>query len=124
MSDFTIRGLDHVTITAPEELETDVLEFYGTFLGLRRLDKPEGGTGSPGTWFAVGDVQLHVARDSHNPPPTAHFAVTVGDFDVAVERLRDSGYHIEQAHPVPGRRRLYTRDPAGNRIEIVSFDKR
>ena len=42
MSDFTIRGLDHVTITAPEELETEVLELYGTFLGLKRLDKPEG----------------------------------------------------------------------------------
>jgi muramoyltetrapeptide carboxypeptidase len=123
MSDFTIRGLDHVTITAPEELEKDVLEFYGNFLGLRRLDKPEG-TSSPGSWFAVGDAQLHVSRDSHNPPPTAHFAVTVSDFDVAVERLRDSGYHIEQAHPVPGRRRLYTRDPAGNRVEIVSYDQR
>ena len=123
MSDFTIRGLDHVTITAPEELETEVLEFYGNFLGLKRLDKPEG-TGSPGAWFAVGDLQLHVSRDTHNPPPTAHFAVTVSDFDIAVERLRDSGFHIEQAHPVPGRRRLYTRDPAGNRVEIVSYDQR
>ena len=123
MSDFTIRGLDHVTITAPEELETEVLEFYGTFMGLKRLDKP-GGTSPMGAWFAVGDVQLHVSRDSHNPPPTAHFAVTVADFDAAVARLRDSGYHIEQAHPVPGRRRLYTRDPAGNRVEIVGYDKR
>jgi len=123
MSDFTIRGLDHVSITAPEELEKDVLEFYGNFLGLRQLDKSEG-TNSPETWFALGDLQLHVTRDSHNPPPTAHFAVTVGDFDVAVERLRDSGYHIEQAHPVPGSRRLYTRDPAGNRVEIVSYDQR
>jgi muramoyltetrapeptide carboxypeptidase len=122
MSDFTIRGLDHVTVTAPEELEKDVLEFYVKTLGLRRLDKPEG-TSSAGSWFAVGDAQLHVSRDSHNPPPTAHFAVTVSDFDAAVERLRDSGYHIEQAHPVPGRRRLYTRDPAGNRIEIVSYDQ-
>jgi catechol 2,3-dioxygenase-like lactoylglutathione lyase family enzyme len=123
MSDFAIRGLDHVTITAPEELETAVLEFYGTFLGLRRLDKPEGAS-SPEAWFAIGDVQLHVSRDSHNPPPTAHFAVTVRDFDMTVERLRDSGYHIEQAHPVPGSQRLYTRDPAGNRIEIVSYDTR
>jgi catechol 2,3-dioxygenase-like lactoylglutathione lyase family enzyme len=123
MSDFTIRGLDHVTITAPEELETDVIEFYGTVMGLPRLEQPEG-TGSPEAWFALGDVQLHVSRDSHNPPPTAHFAVTVGDFDAAVARLRDSGYHIEQALPVPGTRRLYTRDPAGNRVEIVGYDQR
>ena len=85
MSDFTIRGLDHVTITAPEELEKDVLEFYGTLMGLKRLEQPEG-TASPDAWFALGDVQLHVTRDSHNPPPTAHFAVTVVDFDAAVER--------------------------------------
>jgi len=122
MSDFTIRGLDHVTITAPEELEKEVLEFYGNLMGLERLEQPEG-TGSPDAWFALGDVQLHVSRDSHNPPPTAHFAVTVVDFDAAVARLRDSGYHIEQAYPVPGTRRLYTRDPAGNQVEIVGYDK-
>jgi catechol 2,3-dioxygenase-like lactoylglutathione lyase family enzyme len=122
VSDFTIRGLDHVTVTTPEELETEVLEFYESTLGLRRLDKPAG-TRSSGGWFAVGDLELRVSLDSHNPPPKAHFAVTVDDFDVVVGRMRASGFHIEQARPIPGRHRFFTRDPAGNRIEIVSYDR-
>ena len=122
MSDFNIRGFDHVTVTTPEELETDVLEFYANTLGLSRLDKPAGAR-SAGGWFTVGDIELHVSLDSHNPPPTAHFAVTVDDFDVVVGRMRDSGFHIEQARPIPGSRRFFTRDPAGNRIEIVSYDR-
>ena len=122
MSDFTIRGLDHVSVSTPEELETEVLEFYENFLGLAPLDKPAG-TRSSGGWFTVGDLELHVSLDSHNPPPTPHFAVTVDDFDAIVGRLRDSGFHIEQARPIPGSRRFFTRDPAGNRIEIVSYDR-
>jgi muramoyltetrapeptide carboxypeptidase len=120
VSEVNVEGLDHVTITAPEELESEVLGFYEDFLGLRRLTKPDGAS-SAGGWFALGGSELHVSRDSHNPPPVAHLAITVGDFDEVVERLRQSGFHIEQARPIVGRRRLFTRDPAGNRIEIVSY---
>jgi predicted enzyme related to lactoylglutathione lyase len=60
--------------------------------------------------------------DEHNPPKTAHFCLVVDDFQSAVDRLRESGCHVEQAMPIPGRHRFYTRDPAGNRIEIMSYD--
>jgi catechol 2,3-dioxygenase-like lactoylglutathione lyase family enzyme len=116
----SVEGLDHVTVTSPEELESEVLEFYEHFLGLKRLTKPEGARPAGG-WFALGGSELHVSRDSHNPPPAAHLAITVGDFDEVVRRLRESGFHIEQARPIVGRKRLFTRDPAGNRIEIVSY---
>ena len=39
-----------------------------------------------------------------------------------VERLRGAGCHIEQAGRIPGRRRFYTRDPAGNRLEIITME--
>ena len=122
MSDFIVEGLDHVSITTPEELEEEVLAFYERSLGLKRLVKPEG-TRQAGGWFAIGDTQLHVSRDSHNPPVTQHFAVKVDAFDAVVAHLRGAGFHIEQARPIPRGRRFFTRDPAGNRVEIVSYDR-
>jgi len=118
---FEVRGIDHVDITAPEELEADVLAWYESVLGLEPVAKP---ADSPptGGWFSVGDIELHVTRAEHNPHPHAHFGIEVDDYEAVVQRLREANCHIEQARPVEGRHRFYTRDPAGNRIEILSYD--
>lgn len=118
---FSVLGLDHVNVTTPAELEEQVLEWYGSCLGLERIDKA-GGTGERGGWFRVGDRELHVALDEHNPPKCAHFAVVVDDLDAVIDGLRTSRCHIEQARPIEGRHRFFTRDPAGNRIEVMAFD--
>ena len=121
MANFSVVRLDHVNVTTPEELEDEVLAWYGTCLGLERLEVLEG-TRRRGGWFKLGEGELHVALDEHNPPKRAHFAVVVDDLDAVVERLRAADCHIEQARPLPGRRRFFTRDPAGNRIEVMAFD--
>ena len=118
---FSVVRLDHVNVTTPEELEEEVLSWYGSCLRLERLGKPEGAS-ERGGWFRLGDGELHVARDEHNPPKRAHFAVVVDDLDAVIERLRGADCHIEQARPLPGRRRFFTRDPAGNRIEVMAFE--
>ena len=119
MGSFSIGRIDHVNITTPAELADDVLGWYEGCLGLKRIPKPEG-TRDSGGWFQVGDVELHISVDEHNPPHEAHYALTVDDFDALVESLRAAGCHLEQARPIPGRRRVFTRDPAGNGIEILS----
>ena len=120
-SSFEVVGLDHVNVTAPEDLEDEVLDWYATCLGLERMAKPTG-TRPQGAWFRMGHGELHVSRDEQNPHRTAHFGIVVSDFDAAIQRLRASGCHIEQASPIPGRRRFFTRDPAGNRVEVVAFE--
>ena len=121
MSDeFKVLALDHVNITAPQELEEDVVTWYESCLGLERLEKPDG-TRPKGAWFKLGNQELHVSVDAHNPPQTAHLGIVVDDFETVIERLRDARCHIEQAAVIPGRRRCYTRDPAGNRIEIAAL---
>ena len=117
-----IAGLDHVAITAPEELQEVVLDWYSRCLGFDPVEKPEG-TRAGGGWFRVGRQEVHVTVDPHHPSRSAHFAVVVDDFARVVDRLREAGSHIEQASAIPGRRRCYTRDPAGNRIEIVTYDE-
>ena len=121
MASFQFRALDHVNVTAPEELIDDVLEWYESCLGLERMDKPEG-TREVGGWFRVGEQELHVSVDPHNPLHDAHFGLVVDDYGQVIEALRGGRCHIEQASPIPGRHRFFTRDPAGNRIEIMSYD--
>jgi catechol 2,3-dioxygenase-like lactoylglutathione lyase family enzyme len=119
--DFDVVAVDHVQVTAPDELVDETCDWYRSCLGLEEMDKPEG-TRPKGAWFHAGSQEVHVSVDEHNPHKTAHFGLVVTDFDAAIGRLRSSGCHIEQASAIPGRHRCYTRDPAGNRIEIVAFD--
>ena len=117
-----VLALEHVTVTTPDELEEEVLAWYENVLGLERVEKSEGAKPGGG-WFLVGDQQVHVMIDPHNPPKNAHFCLRVGDFESFVGNLRTNGCHIEQARQVPGRRRCFTRDPAGNSIEIVCLEE-
>ena len=121
MGEYRFSGIDHVNVTAPEELIEDVLAWYSNTLGLTEIAKP-GGTSNRGAWFSAGSQEVHVSIDPHNPPHSSHFGLVVDDFETVVETLRRAGCHIEQASTIPGRRRFFTRDPAGNNIEIMSFD--
>jgi catechol 2,3-dioxygenase-like lactoylglutathione lyase family enzyme len=120
VSGLRVTGLDHVTVTAPEELADEVVAWYRDVLGLEAIKKPEG-AGAGGGWLQVGAHQVHISVAPQNPPERAHFCLVVDDFEAAVGALRDAGCHIEQARAIPGRRRFFTRDPAGNRIEIAAW---
>jgi catechol 2,3-dioxygenase-like lactoylglutathione lyase family enzyme len=116
-----VKTIDHVAVAAPSELEDAVIEWYSHILGFERLAKPEGTRGA-GAWFRAGDVQLHVTIEPASPSDGGHFGVVVDDYDSAMEELRASGSDIESARPIPGRRRCYTHDPAGNTVEIMCYD--
>jgi muramoyltetrapeptide carboxypeptidase len=118
---FTVLGVEHVHITTPEELATEVVDWYRSCLDLEVLQKPTG-TQQQGAWFQIGTQELHISIDEHNPPRVSHFCLVVDSLDPVIEKLRAGGSHIEQASKIPGRRRFYTRDPAGNRIEIMHYD--
>ena len=121
MSEFSVVGLDHINVTAPAELEGEVLDFYSGCLGLERIDKSQG-TRSAGAWFRAGPVEIHVSIDEHNPQKAPHFGLVVSDFSAALARIREAGCHVEQARPIPGRERCFTRDPAGNLVELIAFE--
>ena len=122
MTSFAVLTVDHIAVTAPSNLEDVVLAWYSDTLGLEQLEKPEG-TRDAGGWFRAGGVELHVTVEESAPTATGHFGMVVDDFEAAVARLRGAGSVIEPARAIPGRRRCYTRDPAGNRIEILSYEE-
>jgi catechol 2,3-dioxygenase-like lactoylglutathione lyase family enzyme len=120
VTSFTVQTIDHVTVIAPSELEQAMLDWYSQTLGLERLSKPVGTSGSGG-WFRAGATEIHVAIEHQVAQRAGHFGVVVDDFEKALDSLRRAGSHIEEARPIPGRRRCYTRDPAGNRVEILCY---
>jgi catechol 2,3-dioxygenase-like lactoylglutathione lyase family enzyme len=93
--------------------------FYGTVLGLARVDRPDVMPGD-GWWYDLGDGrQLHVSEGGGNSAATAssaqHFCLLVDDWRAAITDLRGAGLDVEVREPTG---QAFVRDPSGNRIEL------
>jgi len=119
-----IVGLDHSFLTIRERGEDEARRFYGDVLGLEEIERPEGLQRSRGVWFQAGGQELHLGTDdAHLPPKRPHAGFRVGssvELDEVAERLTSNRYDVEWDERIEGRRRFYTRDPFGNRIELLT----
>jgi catechol 2,3-dioxygenase-like lactoylglutathione lyase family enzyme len=112
--------LHHVNIPVPPGRADMIATFYCEVLGFTRIPRPE--NGREGVWLAIGNGgQLHLSeRDGANDPKT-HFAVAVDDLDAVRVRLAQVGAEYAPDEDVFGTGgRGFTRDPAGNRIELIA----
>lgn len=104
--------LAHVNLRV-ERLE-EAVRFYREGLGLQEIDRgdPQG----RGAWFRLGDSELHLSEDAvPQPSSKRHFAVEVDNLDAARRAVTWAGGRVEKEDAG----RFWTRDPSGNRIEIV-----
>jgi len=119
-----IDGLDHVQVAAPPGCEREARGFYGRLLGLRELEKPEELRARGGVWFAAGAQELHVGVDEgFTPAGKAHPGLRVGsdaELDALAEVLVTAGADVHWDDRIAGRRRFFTADPWGNRIEVLA----
>ncbi|HZB84989.1 MAG TPA: VOC family protein [Gaiellaceae bacterium] len=119
-----VCGLDHVQVAAPAGCEPEARRFYGRLLGLEEIAKPEPLAPRGGVWFSCGSQELHVGvAEDFAPAAQAHPGLRVTDvsaLDELAERLRAAGAPVEPDERLPGRRRFYTRDPWGNRVELLA----
>jgi catechol 2,3-dioxygenase-like lactoylglutathione lyase family enzyme len=112
--------LHHVAIAVADA--DAAFAFYRDVLGLRPVDRPDGGR-NPGSWFQLGDGQVHLfqpADAAMNPP---HFAIQVGDLAATVASIRERGvtvYDIE--HTAGFGYQAVVVDPSGNVIELNQPD--
>ncbi len=116
-----ILRLHHVQITVPADDEEAARQFYCGRLGLVESVKPASLAGRGGFWVELGEQQIHVStEDGVNRMATkAHLAYEVADLVVWRERLVAAGCTILESIPIPGYDRFETRDPFGNRIELI-----
>jgi catechol 2,3-dioxygenase-like lactoylglutathione lyase family enzyme len=119
-----IAGLDHVQVAAPPGCEREARGFYGRLLGLRELEKPERLQAGGGVWFAAGAQELHVGVSEDFAPATkAHPGLRAGsdaELDALAAELTAAGADVRWDDRIAGRRRFFTSDPWGNRIEVLS----
>ena len=119
-----IDGIDHVQVAAPPGSEREARGFYGRLLGLREREKPEELRARGGVWFAAGAQELHVGvAEDFTPATKAHPGLRAGseeELDALAEVLVTAGADVHWDDRIAGRRRFFTADPWGNRIEVLA----
>lgn len=118
-----IQGLDHVQLAMLHGEEIQARAFYAELLELTEIPKPEKLVQRGGVWFEISDGrQIHLGvEEPFSPAKKAHPAFAVVEIDRLAERLAGAGYPVEWDDLIPDRRRFYTTDPFGNRLEFLEL---
>ena len=120
MAAVTVQDIDHVQIAAPKGCEAAARAFYGGLLSLVEVEKPTSLAGRGGCWFQVGSRQLHIGvEDPFVPAKKAHPAFQVSDLDSLSLVFEEKGLTLKRDEAIEGRRRFYSEDPFGNRLEFI-----
>jgi catechol 2,3-dioxygenase-like lactoylglutathione lyase family enzyme len=121
MSAFRFTHIDHCTV-----LVTDVAKarrFYGEVLGLKEVAPPRE-FDFVAVWYDLGETYLHLLL---KPQPDAvsprHFCLAVTDVRAARRHCLAHGLAIEETVKIAAADRFFVRDPDGNRIEILQWDR-
>ncbi|MEU7041370.1 VOC family protein [Streptomyces varsoviensis] len=115
-----ITALDHVQLAAPPGSEDLLRAYYVDVLGMTETPKPPALAPRGGCWFASGDAQLHIGVETDfKPAHKAHPGLRVQHIETYAARLAQHGAQVQWDENLPGHRRFYSQDPAGNRLEFL-----
>ncbi len=118
-----ISGIDHLLLAMPSGEEDAARKFYVGILELTEIRKPDTLIHRGGVWFALPDGrQLHYGVDANfTPAQKAHPAFVCENLDKLVQRLTQAHYPVTWDTKLAPRRRFYTLDPFGNRLEFITL---
>ena len=98
----------------------DACVAFWELLGWGEVPVPEG-IGDHGRWLAHGTQQIHLlVTEEPVAPPANHVALVDPQLDATVELLASRGFEILERTPYWGARRVFTRSPAGHRVELMA----
>jgi trans-aconitate 2-methyltransferase len=118
----TVAGLDHAQLAMPVGREAEAGGFYCGVLGLVEVPKPPVLAARGGCWFKGHRVELHLGTERDFRSATkAHVGLTVTDLDQMAARVAAAGHRVSWDEELAPRRRFFTDDPFGNRIEILAL---
>ncbi len=116
----TVVAIDHVQLAMPPGGDAAARAFYDGVLGFTEVPKPEAMRARGGLWFQAGPVQLHLGiEEGMRASLKAHPALVVRDLATYRARLAAAGCEWRDADDIPGTQRGHTKDPFGNRIELI-----
>ena len=116
-----LEGLEHVQLAMPPGGEERARDYFGGMLGLVELEKPAELAGRGGVWFRLPDGrQLHLGvEEPFRPGGKAHPAFGCAALEYLALRLGEGGYAVLWDGALAPRKRFYSEDPFGNRIEFI-----
>ena len=116
-----ITALDHIQLSMPEGREDDARDFFGRLLALEEVSKHPSLARRGGVWFALPDGrQLHLGvEEPFRPNQKAHPAFACAALDGLALRLEEGGHPVRWDGELAPRRRFYSEDPFGNRLEFL-----
>ena len=121
MSGIRFTHIDHCSV-----LITDVAKarrFYGEVLRLTEIPAPKE-FDFVAIWYDLGGTYLHLLQ---KPQPDTisprHFCLHPTDARAAREHFRRLGAPIEETVKIAAADRFFLRDPDGNRIEVLQWDR-
>lgn len=105
----------------PKGREHDAGDFFGRLLALEEIEKPPSLARRGGVWFALPDGrQRHLGvEEPFRPNQKAHPAFVCAALDDLALRLGERGHPVRWDGELVPRRRFYSEDPFGNRLEFL-----
>ena len=112
--------LDHIQLAMPKGKETEARAFFVDLLGMVEETKPSPLAERGGCWFRKGEGNIHLGvEDDFRPQKKAHPAFTVEDLNELAEKLDERSHPVIWDSALSDRKRFYTEDPFGNRLEFM-----
>lgn len=112
----SVLSLHHVQLPFPVAKAAQVYQFYTDFLGLKNFAAPNASRFR----FGLNGLWLELTPSTNSPPvQSGHVALNVLDLPALRHRLLQAGHTLEETQALPGYRRFFINDPAGNRLEIL-----
>jgi trans-aconitate 2-methyltransferase len=116
-----VLGADHTQLAMPTGEEAAARAFYGEVLGMVEIAKPPVLAARGGCWFKAHGTEVHLGVEAaFRPAEKAHVALVVSDLDAYAARLAAAGFPVKVDDELLPRRRFFTADPFGNRVEIMA----
>lgn len=114
--------IEHVHLPHPEGGADAARSFWTEIMGFREIEKPPVLRDEPGGgWFRHENAEVHIGNDpDFHPITVGHPAFMVVGLDALAERLEGHGFATDWDDTIPGRRRFFIFDPAGNRLEFFT----
>ncbi len=116
-----VEKIDHCSV-----LITDIersRRFYGGILGLKEIARPRT-FDFVVVWYDLGNQHIHLLlKEKPDTISPRHFALRVADAAAAREHFRQHGVETSETTLIPGADRFFIKDPDGNRIEIIQWEK-
>jgi hypothetical protein len=113
-------GLDHIQLAMPPGGEGAARAFWCGIVGLAELPKPAALRDRGGLWLRLDGSELHLGVQPNFTPATkAHPGFVTSDIATLATLLVEAQHPIDWDTALNDRRRFFTEDPFGNRLEFL-----